>query len=102
MTREEIVEAVNAAFEEMEIPREELTPEKEFFKDLGLDSLDMVDLMISLQRKFGVQLRQNEEIKKVRTLGDVYDFFEKNQAMLTAQAEAAKAAAMQAAQQESK
>ena len=77
MTREEIVEAVNAAFEEMEIPREELTPEKEVFKDLGLDSLDMVDLMISLQRKFGVQLRQNEEIKKVRTLNDIYEFFVK-------------------------
>jgi acyl carrier protein len=54
-----------------------LTPEKEFFKDLGLDSLDMVELMISLQRKFGIQLRQNEEIKKVRTLNDIYDFFEK-------------------------
>ena len=33
--------------------------------------------MINLQRKFGVQLRQNEEIKKVRTLNDIYDFFEK-------------------------
>jgi acyl carrier protein len=77
MTREEIIEAVNAAFEDMEIPAEELTPEKEFFKDLGLDSLDMVELMISLQRKFGIQLRQNEEIKKVRTLNDIYDFFEK-------------------------
>lgn len=77
MTREEIIEAVNAAFEDMEIPAEELTPEKEFFKDLGLDSLDMVELMINLQRKFGVQLRQNEEIKKVRTLNDIYDFFEK-------------------------
>ena len=61
----------------------------------------MVDLMIGLQRKFGISLRDNEEIKQVRTLGDVYDFFEKNQAMLTAQAEAAKAAA-KAAQQESK
>jgi acyl carrier protein len=61
----------------IEIPAEELTPEKEFFKDLGLDSLDMVELMISLQRKFGIQLRQNEEIKKVRTLNDIYDFFEK-------------------------
>ena len=37
----------------------------------------MVELMISLQRKFGIQLRQNEEIKKVRTLNDIYDFFEK-------------------------
>ena len=47
MTREEIVAAVNHTFTEMlEVPPEELSPEKEIFKDLGLDSLDMVDLMI--------------------------------------------------------
>lgn len=77
MTREEIVKAVNSAFEELEIPEEELTPDQELFKGLGLDSLDMVDVMISLQRKFGVQLRGNEEIKRVRTLNDIYEFFVK-------------------------
>ena len=91
LTREEIIEAVNGALvDEMELDPAELSPEKTFFDDLGLDSLDMVDLMIGLQRKFGVSLRDNEEIKKVRTLGDVYDFFEKYQAELTKQAEAAK------------
>lgn len=77
MTREEIVEIVNGAFAELDIPAEELAPEKEFFEDLGLDSLDMVDVVISLQRKFGVQLRGNEEIKKVRTMNDLYEFFVK-------------------------
>ena len=46
------------------------------YDDLGLDSIDMVDLVIGLQRKFGISLREDDEIKKVRTLGDVYDFFE--------------------------
>lgn len=77
MTREEIVEIVNGAFEELDIPAEDLAPEKSFFEDLGLDSLDMVDVVISLQRKFGVQLRGNEEIKKVRTMNDLYEFFVK-------------------------
>ena len=91
LTRDEIIEAVNGALvNEMELDPADLAPEKTFFEDLGLDSLDMVDLMIGLQRKFGVSLRDNEEIKKVRTLGDVYDFFEKYQAELTAQAELAK------------
>ena len=75
MTREEIVEIVNGAFAELDIPEEELSSEKKFFDDLGLDSLDMVDVVISLQRKFGVQLRGNEEIKKVVTLNDLYEFF---------------------------
>ncbi len=104
LTRDEIIEAVNGTLvNEMELDPADLSPEKTFFDDLGLDSLDMVDLMIGLQRKFGISLRENEEIKQVRTLKDVYDFFEKNQAMLTAQAEAAKAAAQathDAAQQE--
>ena len=98
LTREEIIEAVNGALvNEMELDPAELAPEKTFFDDLGLDSLDMVDLMIGLQRKFGVSLRDNEEIKKVRTLGDVYDFFEKYQAELTRQAEEAKKQAAQPA-----
>ena len=83
MTREEIVAAVNHTFTEMlEVPQEEQSPEKEKFKYLGRDSLEMVDLMIGLQRKFGVSLRQNEEIRKIVTLGDVYRFFEKMEAQL--------------------
>ena len=78
MTREEITEAVNKTFIEiLEVPAEELSPEKAIFKDLGLDSLDRVDLMTGLQRRFGISLRQNEEIRKIVTLGDIYDFFVK-------------------------
>ena len=87
MTKEEIVNAVNSTFTEMlEVPAEELSPEKEIFKDLGLDSLDMVDLMIGLQLKFGISLRQNEEIRKIVTLGDVYAFFERLEAKRQEQA----------------
>ncbi len=78
MTREEIIEAVNKTFTEiLEVPAEDLSPEKAVFKDLGLDSLDMVDLMTGLQRRFRISLRQNEEIRKIVTLGDIYDFFVK-------------------------
>ena len=77
LTRDEIIEAVNNALvNEMELDPAEIAPEKTFFDDLGLDSIDMVDLVIGLQRKFGISLREDDEIKKVRTLGDVYDFFE--------------------------
>ena len=40
----------------VELDPADLAPEKTFFDDLGLDSLDMVDLMIGLQRKFGISL----------------------------------------------
>ena len=77
LTRDEIIEAVNNALvNEIRLDPAELSPEKTFYDDLGLDSIDMVDLVIGLQRKFGISLREDDEIKKVRTLGDVYDFFE--------------------------
>ena len=76
MNREEIIAAINSTFiEQFEIPEDKLTPDKQIFNDLGLDSLDIVDLMVGLQRRFGISLRENEEIRKVVTLGDVYDFF---------------------------
>lgn len=78
MTREEIIAGINSIFvEQFELDPAELTAEKKIFDDLGLDSLDIVDLMIGLQRKFGVPLRQNEEIRRIVTLGDVYEFFVK-------------------------
>jgi len=74
--RDEIVQMVNATFADLfELPPDDLTPEKEVFKDLGLDSLDIVDLMVGLQSRFGISLRQNKEIRNIVTLNDVYDFF---------------------------
>ncbi len=76
MTDSEIIAAVNAIFvEQFELDPAELGPDRKIFDDLGLDSLDIVDLMVALQRKFGIPLRQNEEIRKIVTLGDVYNFF---------------------------
>lgn len=80
MTKEEIIAAINKTFvDNLEIPEEELKPEAAIFSDLGLDSLDIVDLMIGLQRKFGISLRDNEEIRKIVTLNDLYNFFFKMQ-----------------------
>ena len=78
MTREEIIKAVNSIFiERFEMDESELTPEKSIAEDLQLDSLDIVDMIVGLQQKFGINLRENKEIRNVRTLENVYDLFEK-------------------------
>ena len=78
MDRNEIVKAVNSIFvERFELDEAELTPEKNIIEDLQLDSLDIVDMIVGLQQKFGIMLRYNPAIRNVRTLGDVYDLFEK-------------------------
>jgi len=78
MDRSEIIRTVNSIFiERFEMEESDLTPDKKIIEDLQLDSLDLVDMIVGLQQKFGIMLRDNPEIRNVRTLGDVYDFFEK-------------------------
>ncbi|MEI7946734.1 MAG: acyl carrier protein [bacterium] len=77
MTREEIVSIINNVFEDsFEIEPERLVPDANIFLDLGLDSLDTVDLVVAIQKKFGVQVRDDERVRSIRTLGDVYHFIE--------------------------
>jgi acyl carrier protein len=78
MNREDIIKSVNAIFvERFEFEESELTADKIIFDDLELDSLDMVDMIVGLQQKFGIPLRENKAIREVKSLGDVYDLFEK-------------------------
>ena len=77
MTREEIIAKTNAVFaESFEIEPERLVPGANIFQDLGLDSLDIVDLVVALQKRFAVQIRDDARIRGIRTLGDVHDFIE--------------------------
>lgn len=73
LTEQEIIETVNDIFgEAFELDAARLTPDAKLFDDLGLDSLDAVDLVANLQERFNVTLRNDERVRAVRTLSDVY------------------------------
>ena len=75
MEEKAIIEKVNQVFEEsFELKKEELLPDKNIFDDLGLDSLDIVDLVVALQQKFGVKIRNDERLRHIRILADIYKF----------------------------
>ncbi len=75
MTEQEIIDKTNKVFEDsFEIEKERLTPEANIFVDLGLDSLDIVDLIVALQSSFGVKIRNEEKVRDIRTLQDLYQF----------------------------
>lgn len=77
MNREEIIKKVNEIFiETFELEEEELKPEKLLFTDLGLDSLDIVDLIVDVHKKTGINMKKSGDVINIRTLGDVYDFLE--------------------------
>ena len=75
MTDSELIQIVNGIFtDSFEIPPEKLTPNTEIFADLGLDSLDMVDLIAAIQKKFNTQIRPDERVMAIRTLQNLYDY----------------------------
>lgn len=75
MIDQEIVNKVNKVFEDsFEIEKERLVPEAHIFTDLGLDSLDIVDLVVALQNSFGVKIRNEERVRDIRMLQDIYQF----------------------------
>lgn len=60
---------------EFEIDPEELVPEAALFTDLELDSLDVVDLIVALEKEFQIKIRTEEAqvFRDVRTLEDLYN-----------------------------
>ena len=75
MTDQEIIEKINSSLaEEFELDLGEMTPETTLYEDMGLDSLDVVDLVIVLETAFGMKIREEEAIRNIRTLGDIHSF----------------------------
>lgn len=52
------------------LPVEQLVPEARLVEDLGLDSLDAVELAISVERKFDIEVPE-EELAKLKTVSDM-------------------------------
>ena len=75
MTDDDIRRMVNEVFiEAFEIEPAKIKPEANIFMDLGLDSLDVVDLVVALQNKFNVKIRSDERVRDIRTLADLQNF----------------------------
>lgn len=78
ITRDDIIQKTNEALKkEFEFTDEQLLPEAKLRDDLGLDSLDAVDMVVVLEQQFGVTLRQGYDLRAIVTLKDLYDFIEK-------------------------
>jgi acyl carrier protein len=84
MTDEDIFQRIKSIFvEEFELEPEDLVPEATLFDDLGLDSLDAVDMVVALEKEFGVKVKDEESIRSVRTLDDLHKLLLSIHAQLT-------------------
>jgi acyl carrier protein len=76
MDKKIIIEKVkDFLINEIEIEEDLLAPDALLNKDLGIDSLDVVDIVVIIEQVFGVKIR-GEEMKNIKTLGEFYDFIE--------------------------
>jgi acyl carrier protein len=76
MTRIEIEEIVrNFLIEDIEVEEDAIKPDAHLKDDLGIDSLDFVDIVVIVERNFGFKINP-EEMNGVTTLSQFYDYIE--------------------------
>lgn len=59
----------------LDLDPEQITLESSLTEDLGADSLDVVDLVMSIEDEFGVEF-PDDAVEQVKTVGDVVDYIE--------------------------
>jgi acyl carrier protein len=76
--QDEILNALNKILaEDFEIDPALLKPEASLRDDLDLDSLDGVDLVVAIEKKFHIRVEE-EEARSIRTLNDIYESVERH------------------------
>lgn len=63
--------------EELGVEKEEVKLEASFTDDLGADSLDLFELVMSIEEEFGVSI-PNEELTNIITVKNALDYIESN------------------------
>ena len=76
LSRPELQSKICQIMSEMfEIPPEKLTPDAKLFEELGLDSIDAVDLVVKVQELTGRRVDE-ADLRRVRTVRDVVNIVE--------------------------
>lgn len=76
MERKEIEEKVrNFLVEDLEIEEDKIAPEARLKDDLGIDSLDFVDIVVIVEKNFGFKIKP-EEMQGVTTLKLFCDYIQ--------------------------
>jgi len=65
--------------EQLGVDEGEVKPEASFVDDLNADSLDLVELIMSLEEEFGMEI-SDEEAEKIKTVGDAMEYIEEKSA----------------------
>ncbi len=64
--------------QQLGVDKATVTKESEIIKDLGADSLDVVEMLMGLEEEFGIELT-DEEAVNLKTVGDIVAIIENKQ-----------------------
>ena len=67
----------NIISEQLSVKLEDVKNDSNIDEELGADSLDLVEILMSLEDEFGISI-PDEAIPEIKTIKDVVDFIEKN------------------------
>ena len=67
---------VNILVDELQIDRNEITMESELSNDLGINSIELADLVMICEDRFGIDI-DDDESRGFTTVGDVVNYLEK-------------------------
>ncbi len=76
MSRQEIEEKVRAfLIDDLEIDEEKIKDDAKLKEDMGIDSLDFVDIVVIVEKNFGFKIKP-EEMKDITTLSEFCNYIE--------------------------
>jgi acyl carrier protein len=64
--------------EQLGVDEEDVKPEASFVDDLNADSLDLVELIMSLEEEFGMEI-SDEDAERIQKVSDAVEYIEEHQ-----------------------
>lgn len=69
-------EVIDIVVEQLGVDKADVTTSKSFVEDLNADSLDLTELIMTFEERFGIEISE-EEAEKLKTIGDVVAYIER-------------------------
>ena len=66
-------EIIDIVIEQLGVDESDVTADKSFIEDLNADSLDLTELIMTFEERFGFEISE-EEAEKLKTVGDVIKY----------------------------